>query len=93
MVCNVFGLQPRNLAAASALIPANDDEDEELVSKAKANRSKKLVEEKGTEQGFANTAGYGGATVTTVERGVKKLAKSGSELEAGNLTAVAALAK
>lgn len=79
--------------AASALIPANDDEDEELVSKAKANRSKKLVEEKGTEQGFANTAGYGGATVTTVERGVKKLAKSGSELEAGNLTAVAALAK
>ena len=63
------------------------------MSKAKANRSKKLVEEKGTEQSFANTAGYGGAITTTIERGVKKLAKTGSELEAGNLTFVAAIAR
>lgn len=77
---------------ASALIPANDDEDEELVSKAKANRSKKIVEEKGTEQDFAKSAGYNGVALLTIERGVKKLAKSGSELEAGNLSSVARLA-
>ncbi|KAL0022365.1 hypothetical protein WJX77_004701 [Trebouxia sp. C0004] len=77
---------------ANALIPANDDEDEELVSKAKANRQKRIVEEKDTEQDFAKSAGYNGVTLLTIERGVKKLAKSGSDLEAGNLTSVAKLA-
>lgn len=80
-------------SAASALIPANDDEDEELVSKAKANRQKRIVEEKDTEQDFAKSAGYNGVTLLTIERGVKKLAKSGSELEAGDLSSVAKLAR
>ncbi len=79
--------------AASALIPANDDEDEELVSKAKANRQKRIVEEKDTEQDFAKSAGYNGVTLLTIERGIKKLAKSGSDLEAGNLSSVARLAR
>ena len=79
--------------AASALIPANDDEDEELVSKAKANRQKRIVEEKDTEQDFAKKAGYNGVTLLTIERGVKKLAKSGSELEAGDLSSVAKLVR
>jgi len=72
---------------------ANDDEDEELVSKAKANRQKRIVEEKDTEQDFAKSAGYNGVTLLTIERGVKKLAKSGSDLEAGNLTSVAKLVR
>ena len=79
--------------AASALIPANDDEDEELVNKAKANRQKRIVEEKDTELDFAKKAGYNGVTLLTIERGVKKLAKSGSELEAGDLSSVAKLVR
>ena len=79
--------------AASALIPANDDEDEELINKAKANRQKRIVEEKDTEQDFAKSAGYNGVTLLTIERGVKKLAKSGSELEAGDLSSVAKLVR
>ena len=83
----------RFTCAAGALIPANDDEDEELVSKAKANRQKRIVEEKDTEQDFAKSAGYNGVTLLTIERGIKKLAKSGSDLEAGNLSTAAKLAR
>ena len=82
-----------SVAVAHALIPANDDEDEELVSKAKANRQRRIVEEKDTEQVFAKSEGYNGVTLLTIERGVKKLAKSGSELEAGNLSSVAKLVR
>lgn len=91
--CHAATLVTSTLPAASALIPANDDEDEELVSKAKANRQKRIVEEKDTEQDFAKSAGYNGVTLLTIERGVKKLAKSGSELEAGDLSSVAKLAR
>jgi len=63
------------------------------VSKAKANRQKRIVEEKDTEQDFAKSAGYNGVTLLTIERGAKKLAKSGSDLEAGNLTSVAKLVR
>ena len=75
--------------AASALIPANDDEDEELVNKAKANRQSRMEVEKDSEEDFAKTGGYLGVAMLTIERGVKKLAKSGSELEAGDLSSVA----
>lgn len=91
LVCSLLGSYAAS--AAGALIPANDDEDEELVSKAKANRQKRIVEEKDTEQDFAKSEGYNGITMLTIERGVKKLAKSGSDLEAGNLSSVAKLAR
>jgi membrane-associated HD superfamily phosphohydrolase len=75
---------------AWALIPANDDEDEELVEKAKANRSSRIKVERSTEQRFAQSEGYTDNTVQTLQRAVKKLAKSGSQLESGDLQAVAA---
>ena len=52
-----------------------------------------MAEEKDTEQDFAKSAGYNGTVLLTIERGVKKLAKSASELEAGNLQSVASLAR
>lgn len=56
------------LAAAPVLLPASralalipDDDDEELVEKARANRKAKLASERATEQAFSRSAGSLGA--------------------------------
>lgn len=58
------------LAAAPVLLPASralalipDDDDEELVEKARANRAKRLAAERETQQAFSRSAkGLGEAT-------------------------------
>jgi hypothetical protein len=56
------------LAAVPVLLPASralalipDDDDEELVEKARANRAARLAEERTTQQAFARTSGKLGA--------------------------------
>jgi hypothetical protein len=53
------------LAAAPVLLPASralallpDDDDEELVERAKAGRKAKLAQERATERAFERSAGY-----------------------------------
>jgi hypothetical protein len=75
-------------AAARALIP--DDDDEELIEKAKANRKTRLASEKVAEKEYAKTGGFADGEVVAVQIAVNKLAKSGEALAAGDLPAVAA---
>ena len=74
--------------AARALIP--DDDDEELIEKAKANRKSRLASEKVAEKEYAKTGGFADGEVVAVQIAVNKLAKSGEALAAGDLPAVAA---
>ena len=73
--------------AASALLP--DDDDEDLILKAKSNRSKRLKEEKSTEQTYSRLAGLNRDDLASVQRAVNRLAKSGSDLDQGKLSDVA----
>lgn len=79
------------VSAALALIP--DDDDEELVSKARSNRSKRLKEEKSTEKTYSKIAGLNTNDLASVQRAVNRLAKSGSDLDSGKLTEVASDAR
>ncbi|GAX80983.1 hypothetical protein CEUSTIGMA_g8418.t1 [Chlamydomonas eustigma] len=73
-----------------ALIP--DEEDEELVEKAKANRQKKLAAQKETTREFLKAEGLKDTKLSqdlvVVQKGVFKLAEAGSKLEAGDIKAV-----
>jgi hypothetical protein len=75
---------------AWALIP--DEEDEELLERAKANRQKRLASQKETTREFLKEEGLTNKTLNSelipVQKAVFQLAKSGSELEAGDLRAV-----
>ena len=73
--------------AASALIP--DDDDEDLVTEARKNRSQRLKEEKSTEKSYAKAAGLNREDLASVQRAVNRLAKSGSDLESGKVADVA----
>ncbi|KAK9823778.1 hypothetical protein WJX72_005437 [[Myrmecia] bisecta] len=80
---------PILLGASKALALIPDDDDEELIEKAKANRKTRLADERAAEKQYVKEAGFANGEIVTVQRAVKKLAKSGSELESGNLSAVA----
>lgn len=53
------------LLAAMALIP--DDDDEELIEKAKANRKTRLQTEKVAEKEYAKTGGFADSEVVAVQ--------------------------
>ena len=53
------------LHAAMALIP--DDDDEELIEKAKANRKTRLQTEKVAEKEYAKTGGFADSEVVAVQ--------------------------
>ena len=74
--------------AAWALIP--DDDDEDLVEKAKARRGEKLKAERGTEKKFVRSEGFSDASLAPVQKAVLQLAVAGSQLSEGNLGAVQA---
>ncbi|KAK9832099.1 hypothetical protein WJX81_006978 [Elliptochloris bilobata] len=74
--------------AARALIP--DDDDEELIEKAKANRKARLASEKEVETEFKKSGGFAEGEVVVVQRAVNRLARSGEALAAGDLSTVAA---
>ncbi|GAB4823466.1 hypothetical protein N2152v2_010512 [Parachlorella kessleri] len=88
------------LAAAPALLPASralallpDDDDEELIEKAKAGRKARLAAERETQRAYERAAGYVSRadekSLISVQKAVNSLAKSGSQLEAGDLPGVA----
>merc|ERR1711966_563453 len=74
--------------SAWALIP--DDDDEEL--EAKANRKARLAQDKVQDRTFLKgediTTSADGANLVPVQKAIAELAKTGSELEAGNLGGV-----
>ena len=97
-------LQRRSLAAliaaapvlltatrAFALIP--DDDDEELVEKARANRKSRLASERATEKTFARTEGFVDGEekkdLVPVQRAVNSLGLIGKQLAAGEVSAAA----
>uniref|UniRef100_A0A383WCK5 Maintenance of Photosystem II under High light 2 C-terminal domain-containing protein n=1 Tax=Tetradesmus obliquus TaxID=3088 RepID=A0A383WCK5_TETOB len=77
---------------AWALIP--DEEDEELLERAKANRKQRLAAQKETTRNFLKEEGVKDkqldAELLPVQKAVFQLAKSGSQLEAGDLKGLSA---
>jgi len=77
---------------AWALIP--DEEDEELLERAKANRQKRLAAQKETTRDFLREEGLKDKQLDSelipVQKAVFQLAKSGSQLEAGDLKGASA---
>jgi hypothetical protein len=77
---------------AWALIP--DEEDEELLEKAKANRQKRLAAQKEVTREFLREDGLKDKLLDSelipVQKAVIQLAKSGSQLESGDLKAASA---
>lgn len=100
--CSANVVDRRALLAATATLPAllapsawaliPDEEDEELLERAKANRQKRLASQKETTREFLKQEGLTNKTLNAelipVQKAVFQLAKSGSELEAGDLRAV-----
>lgn len=76
---------------ADALIP--DDEDSDLLAKAKANRKAKLQQEKKTERAYVEEAGVGTAKLDRellpVQIAIKQLLIAGGDLEKGDVKAAA----
>jgi hypothetical protein len=77
---------------AWALIP--DEEDEELLERAKANRQKRLAAQKETTRDFLKSEGLADKQLDSelipVQKAVIQLAKSGSQLESGDLKGASA---
>eukprot|EP00775_Hariotina_reticulata_P003647 gene3647-3908_t len=75
---------------AWALIP--DEEDEEMLESAKANRQRRLASQKETTREFLREEGLKDkqldSELVPVQKAVFQLAKSGSQLEAGDLKGV-----
>merc|ERR1712216_93757 len=69
--------------SVAALLP--DDDDEELIKRAKAKRSTKLREELATERNFVGLQKPTEEEIKTVQLAVAKVVKTGSLLEEGNL--------
>lgn len=64
-----------------------DDDDEELVVKAKENRQKRLKSEITTQKQFARTEGFKDANLAPLQKGVTQLARVGSQLASGDVSA------
>lgn len=75
---------------AKALIP--DDEDEELVAKAKAKRKQQLIDQRQTTRKFMEVEGlsdtYLKKELVPIQKAVFKLAEAGTKLEKGDARAV-----
>jgi len=78
---------PLFASPAFALIP--DDDDEDLLVKAKENRSKKLKSELGTEKTYAKSAGFKDTTLAPLQKAVTSLARVGSQLATGDVSGAA----
>jgi len=76
-----------------ALLP--DDDDSELIEKARASRSRRLETELETERRFVKQQGFrdrrGESALKPVQKAVFQLSRSGAALESGNLTDVASI--
>lgn len=87
-------------AAAQLVVPPNtawallpDDDDAELVEKAKAARQERIKKELATERNYAKDSGFSTQKdqemIIPVQKAVFELAKSGSQLETGDLSQLA----
>eukprot|EP00878_Enallax_costatus_P002138 GHUV01002306.1.p1 GENE.GHUV01002306.1~~GHUV01002306.1.p1 ORF type:complete len:218 (+),score=65.23 GHUV01002306.1:62-715(+) len=90
LTASFLATAPLFVPKAWALIP--DEEDEELLERAKANRQKRLAAQKETTREFLRLEGIKDKQLDTelipVQKAVYQLAKSGSQLEAGDLKGV-----
>ena len=68
--------------SALALIP--DDDDLELISKARANRTQRLAREKGAEAAFTNAEGFKASPLAGAQAAVFTLQRAGAQLDAGD---------
>lgn len=77
---------------AFALIP--DDDDEELLERAKARRAQRLKEELATERSFVKDEGFKSKTLDTniayVQNAVVTLSKAGAAIDSGDLSGMKA---
>jgi len=75
---------------AWALIPGNDDEDDELLAKAKANRSERIQADRKLEKSYVTKNDLKlDADTSKVQVAVFKLSKAGGLIESGNLALAA----
>merc|ERR1719454_1734937 len=73
-----------------ALIPGNDDEDEELLAKAKANRTERIQAERKLEKTYVTKNEYKlDADSSKVQIAVFKMSKAGGLIESGYLALAA----
>jgi hypothetical protein len=89
------------LAAVPALLPASraladlipDDDDEELVEKARANRKNRLASEKQTQKAFSRSEGFVDGTekrnLVPIQRAINSLGLTGKQLSAGDVSGAA----
>ncbi|KAG2492614.1 hypothetical protein HYH03_009030 [Edaphochlamys debaryana] len=86
-------LLPALVYAPKSLAMILDEDDDDLVEKAKANRRARLAQQKGVTSDFLREENLRDARLerelVPVQKAVYKLAKSGSQLEAGDLSGAA----
>ncbi|PNW81686.1 hypothetical protein CHLRE_06g256250v5 [Chlamydomonas reinhardtii] len=86
-------LLPALMYAPKALALIPDEEDEDLVEKAKANRRARLAQQRGVTRDFMASENLTDRRLeqelVPVQKAVYKLAKSGSQLESGDLKGAA----
>lgn len=84
---------PVALPASRALALIPDDDDEELVEKARANRKSRLATEKKAEKAFSASEGFVDRNVqkelVPVQRAINSLALTGKQLASGEVAAAA----
>jgi hypothetical protein len=85
---------PVALPASRALALIPDDDDEELVERARANRKNRLASERQAEKAFTRSEGFVSKTeqkdLVPVQRAVNSLALAGQQLAAGEVNAASA---
>ena len=84
------------LAAVPVLLPASralalipDDDDEELIEKARANRKSRLASERATEKAYSRSSGFDKRELIPVQRAINSLGLTGKQLAAGEVSAAA----
>jgi len=84
---------PISLPASRALALIPDDDDEELVEKARANRRSRLASERQAEKAFSRAEGFVDRSaqkeLVPVQRAVNSLALVGKQLSSGEVSAAA----
>ena len=75
---------------AYALIPANDEDDEAFLAKARENRANRIQSEVAKQGKYVNETGLKqDATTAKIQLAVYKLSKSGGQISSGNLAEAA----
>ena len=83
----LFSLSLSLSTTALALIP--DDDDLELITKARANRTERLAKEKGAEAAFTNAEGFKVSPLAGAQAAVFALQRAGAQLDSGDAAGAA----